>query len=70
MSKIYDLIKNNKFNFLEDKKQIKSANTITSFDYEVEIKNIENGYDLNNQIDNFFNQLLLEKNSICEPVDL
>ena len=68
--KIYDLFKNNKINFLEVKKQIKSSNTVTSFDYKVEIKNLENGYDLNNQIDNFFNQLLLEKNVICEPVDL
>lgn len=68
--KIYDLFKNNKINFLEVKKIIKNPNEITSFDYKVEIKNIENGYDLNKQIDNFFNQLLLEKNVICEPVDL
>lgn len=67
---IYDLIKNNKINFLEVKKIINSPNTTTSFDYKVEIKNLENGYDLNKQIDNFFNQLLLEKNVICEPVDL
>jgi len=68
--KIYDLFKNNKINFLEVKKIIKNPNALTSFDYKVEIKNIENGYDLNKQIDNFFNQLLLEKNVICEPVDL
>jgi hypothetical protein len=68
--KIYDLFKNNKINFLEVKKIINNPNALTSFDYKVEIKNIENGYDLNKQIDNFFNQLLLEKNVICEPVDL
>ena len=49
--KIYDLFKNNKINFLEVKKQIKNSNSVTSFDYKVEIKNLENGYDLNNQID-------------------
>jgi hypothetical protein len=68
--KIYDVFKNNKIYFLEVKKQIKNLNTFDTFDYKVEIKNIENGYDLNKQIDNFFNQLLLEKKVLCEPIDM
>jgi len=68
---IYDLIKDNKIKFFEVKKILKpSEDIIDSYDYILTIQNISNGLDLNNQIDNFFQDILIERKCICEPKSL
>ncbi len=68
---IYDLIKDNKIKFFEVKKKINpSDDIIDSYEYILTIENISNGLDLNKQIDNFFQDLLIERKCICEPKSL
>ena len=68
---IYDLIKDNKIKFFEVKKIMKpSEDIIDSYEYILTIQNISNGLDLNKQIDNFFQDLLIERKCICEPRSL
>ena len=68
---IYDLIKDNKIKFFEVKKILNpSDDIIDSYEYILTIENISNGLDLNKQIDNFFQDLLIERKCICEPKSL
>ena len=70
-TKINDLIKDNKIKFFEVKKIIQKSEEINeSYSNIVIINNISNGLDLNKQIETFFNDMLIEKNYICEPKSL
>ncbi len=69
--KIYDMIKEKKIKFFEVKKIVKPfEDSLESYSYIVSIENFSNGYDLNQQIEVFFQNMLIEKKCICEPKTL
>ena len=75
--KVYELFKEGKDNYFTIKKKLKSDNyteipalTSNSSDATVFINDINSVKDLNEKIDEFFSQLVLERNCIIEPLSL